>query len=190
VIDPELPEESLGHVPERTLREFAGLCLAIFGVLFAMSWYRHGHAPSLSGWVAGALAMLVGVQGLIRPNAIRPIYLLAMALTRPIGHIVGVGLLAIVYYGVITPLAVAFRVAGRDGLGRYRSNSESYWVDCLPSNDVRLYLRQYQRQTPGERAPSAEVRRSASGRTAAPATVPLISHHQSQAISGADHGQH
>jgi hypothetical protein len=172
VTDPELPEETPGHLTERTLREFAGLCLAIFGVLFVLSWYRHVHAPSPSGWVAGALVLLVGVQGLIRPNAIRPIYLLAMALTKPIGHVIGGALLAIVYYGVITPLAVAFRVAGRDGLGRFRSNSESYWVDRLPSNDVRRYLRQYQRATPGERAPSGKERRSASGRIAACATVP------------------
>jgi hypothetical protein len=189
VIDPELPEESPVRAPERTLREFAGLCLTIFGVLFAMSWYRHVHAPGPSGWVAGALALVVGVQGLFRPDAIRPVYFLAMALTKPIGHVIGVGLLAIVYYGVITPLAVAFRVAGRDGLGRYRSNAESYWVDHLPCNDVRLYVRQYQRQTPRERARSADERRSTAGRIAASATVSSISRHQPHVISGADHGQ-
>ena len=41
-----------------------------------------------------------------------------MALTKPIGHVVGLVLLAVVYYGVMTPLALAFRLAGRDGLGR------------------------------------------------------------------------
>ncbi len=136
----------------RTLREFAGLCLAILGGLFALSWYRHQQAPNLAAWVAAALGLLIGVPGLIRPNLIRPVYLGAMALTKPIGHVVGLVLLAVVYYGVMTPLALAFRMTGRDGLGRYRWGADSYWVDHVPTKDVRFYLRQYQHQVADDRA--------------------------------------
>ena len=146
MISPELPEEAATRVPERTLREFAGLCLLVLGGLFALSWYRHQHPPSLAGWIVGALAVLIGVPGLIRPNSIRPVYLLLLTLTKPIGHVVGLVLLAVVYFGVMTPMAFIFRLAGRDGLGRRRWGAESYWVDRVPSNDVRLYLRQYQHQ--------------------------------------------
>jgi hypothetical protein len=189
VIDPELPEESPDHLSERTLREFAGLCLAIFGAFFAVSWYRHRDGPSPAGWVAGALAVLAGAQGLVRPNTLRPVYFLAMALTRPIGHLIGVGLLAFVYYVVIAPLAVAFRVAGRDGLGRFRAKADSYWIDRVPCHDVRLYLRQYQPQSPLEDVRSRDSRLATSGRTGSPATVSSGSKHQSQALSGADHGR-
>ena len=85
------------------------------------------------------------MPGLIRPNSIRAVYLAVLALTRPIGHVVGLVLLAVVYFGVMTPLAFAFRLAGRDGLGRYRGRGR-YWVDHVPTEDVRLYLRQYQHQ--------------------------------------------
>jgi hypothetical protein len=189
VIDPELLEESEGSLPERTLREFAGLCLAVFGAMFFTSWYRRGHAPGLSGWIAGAVVLLVLVYALIRPNAIRPIFLLLMALTKPIGHIIGTGLLAIVYFGVITPMAMAFRLAGRDGLGRHPSNAGSYWIDHSPGEDVRLYLRQYQRQSSGKRPPSAEELRPPSDRTDLYATVPSIAYHESPTLSGADHEQ-
>ena len=121
MIGPQFPEETPSRVPDRTLREFAGLCLLIFGGLFALSWYRHQHVPTRAGWIAGLLAVLIGVPGLIRPNGIRPVYQGAMALTRPIGHLLGLAMLAVVYYAVMTPLALAFRLAGRDGLGRFRS---------------------------------------------------------------------
>jgi hypothetical protein len=188
MIGPEFPEEVPTRVPERTLRQFAGLCLAIFGGLFALSWYRHQHAPNLAGWIAGAMAMLIGMLGLIRPNAIRPVYLGAMALTKPIGHVVGLALLAVVYYGMLMPLALAFRLAGRDGLGRYRRRGESYWVDHVPTVDVRLYLRQYQQQVIGDQASAAGAPAPAPARSAAPATVAELSEPHSPALPGASHG--
>jgi len=188
MINPEFPEETSGRVSVRTLREFAGLCLAIFGGLFALSWYRHQHAPNPAGWIAGSLAVLVGVPGLIWPEAIRPVYVGVTALTRPIGHVFGLVLLAVVYYGVMTPLAVAFRMVGRDGLGRYRPKSETYWVDRLPSPDVRLYLRQYQRQVSTRRTSSAPPAPSVPARIPAPAFIPPVSQPQPQALSGVDHG--
>jgi hypothetical protein len=187
MISPQLPKEVPSRVPERTLREFAGLCLLISGGLFALGWYRHQHLPNPAAWTAGALAALIGVPGLIQPNAIRPIYLGAMALTRPIGHFVGLSLLAVVYYGVLTPMALAFRLVGRDGLGRHRWGAESYWVDHLPTGDVRRYLRQYQHQVASEPAPSAQPARSAAAPSRWPATVADRSNPPSPAISSVKH---
>jgi Saxitoxin biosynthesis operon protein SxtJ len=146
MIGPQFPEEVPSRVPERTLREFGGLCLAMAAGLSAVSWYRHQHGSSGLAWVPVSLAVLVGIAGLLRPNAIRPVYLTAMALTKPIGHVTGVVLLAIVYYVVLTPIALAFRRTGRDALGRRHWGAQSYWVDRMPTADVRDYLRQYQRQ--------------------------------------------
>jgi hypothetical protein len=172
MIGPDFPEEIPTRVSERTLRQFVMLSLAIFGGIWALSWYRHQHAPTAAGWVAGALAALIGVPGLIQPNAIRPVYLGALALTKPIGHVVGLVLLGIIYYGVLTPIALAFRLVARDGLGRFRRPTlESYWIDHLPTQDVRRYLRQYQRQAPPDRVPAAE-----------------LSDPHSPALSGASHG--
>ncbi len=105
MISPQFPEEVPSRVPERTLREFAGLCLAILGGLFARSWYRHQQAPSLAAWVAAALG--VTDRG-ARPDPAQP---------HPPGipgsdgpdqadrSCRGPVLLAVVYYGVMTPLA-------------------------------------------------------------------------------------
>jgi hypothetical protein len=184
MISPRFPDEVPTRVPERTLREFAALCLVVFLGLFALNWYRHQYAPNLAGWLAAAMAMLVGLPGLMRPNSIRPVYLLAMAMTKPIGHVVGLGLLAVVYYGVLTPVALAFRLSRRDGLGRFRPSAKTYWIDHMSTDDVRLYLRQYQPQVAPDRAPSTLPAPSAPARV----LVTEISKPPSPALSGASHG--
>jgi len=193
MIGPQFPEEIPTRVPERTLREFGGLCLAMGVGLSALSWYRHQHGPSSAlGWVPGSLALLIGVPGLIRPNAIRPVYLAAMALTKPIGHVFSVAVLAIVYYAVLTPLALAFRLTGRDALGRRRWGAQSHWVDRIPTADVRDYLRQYQRQvgdhTPS--APGAERCDLVPARARIPVSQPAVDlpDHHSLVVPGGPHG--
>jgi hypothetical protein len=146
VIFPRFPDEIPPPVPERTLRQFAGLCLLIFGGMFLARWIQHPGAPGTSGWIALLLATLIGLPGLARPDAIRGVYSGAMTLTRPIGHVIGAVFLAIVYFGVLTPMAIVFRLVGRDGLHRFRREASSYWVPHAPTDDVRLYLRQYQHQ--------------------------------------------
>lgn len=144
MIDPTLPEPQTPEVTPRVLRQFAGLCLLILGGLFVAGVVRHGGWPRTSGVVAGAIALLVGLPGLLRPDWIRPIFAAAMALTRPIGHVVGFAVLAIVFYGLITPLGLGFRWIGRDALALRKRSTVSYWVPRPPPTDVRRYLRQYQ----------------------------------------------
>ncbi len=159
MIDPRTPDEATPELTPRLLREFAGLCLLCFGVLFALSAYRHSGHPNTTGWIVGAVALAIGIPGLIHPAVVRPIYLVAHAVTRPIGQFVGLGLLAFVYYGLITPLALVFRVLGRDSLGLRRRDTRSYWVPRRDPGDVRRYLRQFQQQSgvPNVATPSRTI---------------------------------
>jgi hypothetical protein len=147
MIDPQLNDElTTSPVPERTLRSFAALCFGVLGSLFGLSWYRHGGEPTPAAWLGLAVAVLVGIPGLIKPSLIRPLFVAAMAMTRPIGRVMNVVLLGALYYGVVTPLALVFRLAGRDVLGRQRPSAATYWIAKDPDRDVRRYLRQYQKQ--------------------------------------------
>lgn len=147
MIHPDFLEPRPPRATSRELRQFAGLCVLIFGGLFVMSVVRHGGWPSRSGGIAGAVALLVGLPGLVRPEWVRPVYLTAITLTRPIGHFIGTVVLAAVYFGIITPLGVAFRLIGRDALSLRRRQQTSYWLPRNQSDDVRLYLRQFQPST-------------------------------------------
>jgi hypothetical protein len=71
-----------------------------------------------------------------------------MAITQPIGHVVSFVLLGLIYYVVMTPLALVFRIAGRDSLSRRGPALPSYWEIKNDPDDVLRYLRQYQSQSP------------------------------------------
>ena len=144
MIDPEL-EDGRPDVSLRMTRQFAALCLGVFGTLFVLSAYRHG-APGAGAWVLLVLGVLIGLPGLVRPAVIRPVVVGAMALTRPIGEAMNVVLLCVLYYAVFTPIAVLFRLLGRDALRRRRPTGTTYWITKTEPTDVRQYFRQYQRQ--------------------------------------------
>lgn len=143
MMDTPLPE-SAPSISDGMLRQFAGLCLAIFASLFAWSWYRHAGHPTAAAWVALAIAAVVGVPGLVSPPAARPVFLGAMAITKPIRHVVSAVMLGVIFFGLITPLAFAFRLAGRDVLRRRPSPAASYWMRKRPPKSKTAYLRQYQ----------------------------------------------
>ena len=146
MIGPQFPDEAPPAVTKGTLRQFAGLCLGILGGLFAWSASQHHGAPTTSAWIALGVALAVGLPGLVYPPAIRPVFLGAMALTQPIGHVIGTVLMGLIYYGLMTPLALVFRIAGRDALARRGPALASYWEPKGQPGDVRRYLRQYQSQ--------------------------------------------
>ncbi len=116
--------------PTRTLRQFAGLSLLIFGLAACYQGVIRHH-PIVAG-VFGTLAVAIGIPGLIRPSIVRPVYVGAMILSFPIGWTVSKVILACMFYGLFTPISLWFRLIGRDVLARrHRPTTESYW---LPKN--------------------------------------------------------
>ena len=111
----------------RVLRQFSALVLVVFGGLAV--WYGVVRDQAGSAMVLGAVAAVVGPLGLIAPRAIRPIFVAWMVVAFPIGWIVSRVLLALVFYGLFTPLGVVFRLMGRDRLHRaFRSDRATYWI--------------------------------------------------------------
>jgi saxitoxin biosynthesis operon SxtJ-like protein len=124
----------------KTLRQFAGLCLVVFGSLVA---WRRWHGQAGSGTIALAIGGgVVGVVGLLQPSRVRWIYTAAMAVAFPIGWLVSRAMLAILFYLVITPIAVAFRMAGRDVLRVRRRRTDTYWTPKPRATGAETYFRQ------------------------------------------------
>jgi hypothetical protein len=133
--------EVTAHPGNRLLRQFAGLCLGIFGGLAAYRAFR-GQTDLTTAVLAG-LALIVGVTGLIRPSAIRLIYTGWMVAVFPIGWTVSHLLLAVTFYGVFTPIAAIFRAFGRDTLALRRSSTASYWTKKPSVSESSDYLKQF-----------------------------------------------
>jgi saxitoxin biosynthesis operon SxtJ-like protein len=139
MIDPELPEDA-PPVDARQLRQFAGLWLLVWSGMAAWQLVR-GH--STRAVIFAGVAVGLGVAGLIRPEAIRPVFALLSAVTRPIGLVMTRVVLGVAYYGLVTPLALFFRVTGRDPLARTRrSGATTHWTPRSGKPEPRRYLRQ------------------------------------------------
>ena len=126
----------------KTLRQFGILCLVIFGG-WAVWRFAAGHRGLVTSFLAGASALL-GLLGLLKPNALQPIFTAWMTVAFPVGWLVSRLLLATLYYAVFTPIGVFFRLRHRDVLRiRHKSSVGSYWTVKPGRSDVSDYLRQF-----------------------------------------------
>jgi len=130
------------HPKTKELRQFAGLWLLFFGGLAAWRYGTRGNGSAVTA--LAVLALTVGPIGLWKPRLLRPIYVGWMILAFPIGWTVSRIILGILFFGVFTPIALWFRLFGRDPLDRRRQPEiSSYWVSKTAPADVRGYFRQF-----------------------------------------------
>jgi len=126
----------------RVLRQFAALWLACFLALGAIQ-YLVTHRP-MAGLTLAAIAVIVGLPGLFWPSLLRGIYVASTVLVFPLGWLVSLLLLLVVYYLILSPVAVLMRICGRDFLQRKPApRRDSFWVPKRSPADVRSYFRQY-----------------------------------------------
>ena len=130
--------------PHRELRKFGLLWFPLFcGVLGAVLYHRVGWLPlSIGIWCLAAPAMVLGA---VSPRHVLPIYRGLMTITFPIGFVVSHVLMALIYYGVFTPIGVLMRLAGKDPLRLKRSRgADSHWLDRPEETDeTEQYFRQF-----------------------------------------------
>jgi hypothetical protein len=127
---------------DRILRQFAAAWLLVLGGMAANQWLMRGN-PRAAAALLGA-ALVVGVAGLIRPPAVRWLFVAATVAAFPIGWVVSQVMLFVLFTVVITPVALLFKLRGRDRLARRRcAQQASYWKPKTTTADMRRYLRQY-----------------------------------------------
>jgi saxitoxin biosynthesis operon SxtJ-like protein len=128
--------------PRTTLRQFAGLWLVFFGGLALWEALVRGR-PGLAA-IFALLAVTIGPLGLTRPQWVRLIYVGWMVLALPIGWTISQIILAVMFFGLFAPIALVFRLLGRDPLHRTRRpDRESYWAPKPASADLRRYFKQF-----------------------------------------------
>jgi hypothetical protein len=123
------------------LRWFGLLLLLLFCVLAALAAWRF-EAPRAALGLAGFGAALALAYYALPPLR-RPLWLAWMRAVAPLGRLVSHAVLGLVYFGVITPIGVAMRLAGRDKLERrFDPSAPSYWSARPREADPSRYLRQ------------------------------------------------
>jgi hypothetical protein len=131
----------LFHPPITTLRRFAAVGALLFSGLASSAyflWTNGAVALALAG-----LALTVGLLGMVRPAALRPVFVGLLVLTFPLNWLVSRLLLALVFYCLLTPLGLLFKLFGRDTLGRrFQPARQSYWTTKPAADGLRSYFRQ------------------------------------------------
>lgn len=128
--------------PEKVLREFSEFWLFFLGMVFApLSWWRGHDTAAVAFWIAAVIGRLVGVW---RPGWLKPVFLGLTLVTFPIGWVISHAALAAIYFGIFTPVALVFRLIGRDALERRLDRSAtSYWEAYNPNRGAARYFRQF-----------------------------------------------
>jgi len=128
--------------PPRQLRIFGLVWLVVFGFLGYMAFRRSGLTlPVKALWTMAATVPAVGFLFL---PVLRWAYLGLSYATFPIGWVISHLTLALVYFGVITPIGVVMRWAGRDALSRrFDRSATTYWIKRRPPAKPERYYRQF-----------------------------------------------
>jgi hypothetical protein len=135
----------------RVLRQFGFIALIIFGILGALVlWHGRLFGLALGAWgrpaaaVLWGLGLVSGVLSLIRPEGNRLLYVALSAITYPIGVAMSYVLMGLIFYGLLTPVNLVFRLIGRDALSRsFEPEAESYWIRRTGVPPVARYFRQF-----------------------------------------------
>lgn len=135
----------------RTLRQFGLIGLVAFAALAALAFWRIGFFRPLSPgagratvYVFLALAAYCGVCAATLPRLVLPLYVVLSVVSYPIGVVVFHVVMGVVYYLVITPVGIVFKIVGRDALHRrFDPSAATYWIRRKRPADVKQYFRQF-----------------------------------------------
>lgn len=124
----------------KTLQQFGYIALFFFGG-FGIYSYAYGQ-----NWGAFfiCLGLLCGLMSLIAPSTLKPIYVGLMIATFPIGFVVSHIILAVLYYGILTPTGLIMRGLGYDPMKRQlEPEAASYWIPKVQRTNIISYFKQY-----------------------------------------------
>lgn len=127
----------------RVLRQFGGLCTLFCTGMAA--WQFFAMHRTMAAIVLVCAAVLFAFLSLIRPNMLRVPFVASIVATFPIGWVISNLVLFLLYFGLMTPLALAFRWSGRDLLN-LKPPSEietTFWSSKNIDRDKRSYFRQF-----------------------------------------------
>lgn len=134
---------------ERQLRQFGWIALVglpLAGWLFSGRPWPIASATSLQMTVITVLAgagVACAALAAVRPRLLRLPFLGAMLLALPIGLVVSELMLVAIYFLVFAPVALLFKLIGRDALDRrFDRAAASYWRPKAQPHGVESYFRQ------------------------------------------------
>jgi hypothetical protein len=128
---------------QKQLKDFGFISLVMCFVI-GLALFGLDKIPAIGFMIFCLVGVALYVLSRISVALIKPIYLGMILLTYPIGWVVSHLMMALFYYGIITPVALLFRLLNRDPLcRRYEPDADTYWIPCKKKRPAKDYFRQF-----------------------------------------------
>lgn len=134
-----------------TLRQFGWIALVGFGALGTLAWFelfifsfglgQAREAVAISFWGLAALATFFS---LVFPSGNLPIYLGLTLVAFPIGFVLSYVIMGTLFYVLITPVGLFFKLTGRDAMHRrFDPEAKTYWFKARAQRPREHYFKQF-----------------------------------------------
>jgi len=131
------------HPDHRQCRQFGWGALVMLP-LISLVLYWTGRLPQGWAFVPAGVGVVIFALSRISDSLVRPIYVGLTLLGLPIGWVMSYVILAVFYFGILTPLALVFKIIGRDAMcRRLDKTAKTYWVPHRPAASMRQYFNQF-----------------------------------------------
>jgi hypothetical protein len=136
---------------DKTLRQFGIIALLGFGFVAAIAWFELlifsfglGEWRSVVAGTFAALAAISALFSLLYPRANLPIYLGLTVLTYPIGFVLSYLIMGTLFYVLLAPVGLFFKLTGRDPLARrFEPEATTYWRGARAARPNESYFKQF-----------------------------------------------
>lgn len=136
---------------DKTLRQFGWIAFVGFSLIALLAWkewlvfsFGLGAARTAVASTFAGLGVVSALFSLVAPKANKPIFLGLTLLSYPIGFVLSYVIMGFLFYGLITPLGLVFRLIGKDPLNRrFEPQAATYWSEPRPRRGKDSYFRQF-----------------------------------------------
>jgi uncharacterized membrane protein YhdT len=128
---------------DEQLSQFGWIALIGFPLVGYVITNSFGLGPTLL-YVLGGIGIATLLLSLVKPRLILPVFLGMSLIAVPIGFVISWVLMALVYYGLFTPVGLLFRLTGRDKLHKHPDpDAKTYWHDHGPQRSPASYFQMH-----------------------------------------------
>lgn len=109
--------------------------LLFFGIFLALALYAYSKNEATA--IIGFLLLISGfflISSFFHPTLLTPLNKAWFMLGLALGKVVSPLVLGIIFFGLITPIALIARLMGRDELKLKRPKKSTYWSEPIGSN--------------------------------------------------------
>jgi hypothetical protein len=134
--------DALPNRPDLPSDRTFGLSLGTLAALVGGVGWWNGDAGANAAFT---VAVLLAGGALVAPRALRPLNIAWARLGALLNRVVSPVVLAVIFFGVLTPYSVVMRVMGRDALRRRADRSATtYWIERdQPGPDANSFPNQF-----------------------------------------------